>query len=175
MLSHVAARGGDRVGLLGFDDQVRSYVPPAAGAGASRRLIQASYDLHPSLVESDYDMAFETLALRLRKRSLVVLFTQVLDDAVAETLLRRLYAISKRHLPLLVLFRDVEVEALMEPRGGGPEELYTRGAAAELLRWRDGFIRELKGRGAMVLDVAPRDLTAQLINRYLQIKTRHLL
>lgn len=175
MLGHVATRGGDHVGLVGFDDAVRAFVPPGGGASASRRLIQASYDLHPSLVEADYDGAFEQLSLRLRKRSLVVLFTQVLDEAVAQTLVRRLHAISRRHLPMLVLFRDIDVERLLDPRGGGPEELYTRGAAAELLRWRDGFIHELKSRGTLVLDVTPRNLTPSLINRYLQVKARHLL
>ncbi len=175
MLAHVATRGGDRVGLVGFDDSVRAYVPLAGGGQASRRLIQASYDLHPRLVEPDYDAAFEFLTLKVRKRSLVVLFSQVVDDAVAETLLKRTRAIARRHLPLLVLFRDVEVERLLTTSQGGASELYTRGAAAEMLRWRDGLIRELRAAGALVLDTLPANLTPSLINHYLQIKARHLL
>lgn len=175
MLAHVATRGGDRVGLVGFDESVRAFVPLASGGQASRRLIQASYDLHPRLVEPDYDAAFEFLTLKVRKRSLVVLFSQVVDDAVAETLLKRTRGIARRHLPLLVLFRDAEVERLLTSPGGGASELYTRGAAAEMLRWRDGIIRELRAAGALVLDTLPANLTPSLINHYLQIKARHLL
>jgi uncharacterized protein (DUF58 family) len=50
-----------------------------------------------------------------------------------------------------------------------------RGAAAETLRWRKGMVRELKRAGAHVLEVTPRELTARLVNQYLQIKARQLL
>ena len=175
MLAHVASRGGDRVGMLAFDETMRRFVPPASGPSATRRLIQSSYDLHPRLVEPDYDRAFEQVALRVRKRSLVVLFTQILDDNVAQVVLQRTRALLGRHLTLLVLFRDVEVEALLEAPSRTALDLYTRGAAAELVRWREAVIRELKSAGALVLDVRPKELTAALVNRYLEIKARHLL
>jgi uncharacterized protein (DUF58 family) len=175
MLAHVALRGGDRVGLVGFDDALRAFVAPAAGPSAGRRLIQASYGLHPRLVEPDYDAAFEQVALRVRKRSLVILFTQVVDEVLAALIVRRTRALLRRHLPLVVMFRDSDVERLLEPRGGGDLELYTRGAAAELLRWRESVLKDLRRAGALVLDVAPTELTGSLINRYLEIKARQLL
>jgi uncharacterized protein (DUF58 family) len=179
MLSHVAARAGDHVGLLAFDEQVRSYVAPTAGPRASQRIIQASYDVHASLVESSYAAAFEQIALRLRKRALVVLFTQLVDDEARKTLLQRMATLFPRHLPLCVIFRDVEVDQLLEPQSAAAPEveadLYLRGAAAEIVSWRDRLIRDLKASGALVLDVAPHKLTASLINHYLEIKARHLL
>ncbi len=175
MLGQVAARNGDRVGLLGFNDRVRAFVPPGGGPGAPRRLIQASYNLHPTLVESDYDQAFATLSVRVRKRCLVVLFAQVLDEAVAQTLVRRTHALLPRHLPLLVIFRDTDVDAMLQKPAESAVDLYTHAAAAELLRWRQGFIKDLRSHGALVLDVRPQELTGSLINRYLEIKARQLL
>ncbi len=175
MLGHVALRTGDQVGLLAFDSTLRAFVPPARGQGAATRLIRAAYDLHPELVESDYDGAFQTFAVRQRKRALVVLFTQVLDDTVARTLVMNCRALSRHHLPLVVLFKDLDVEALLEPRRNDKSELYLRGAAAELLRWRANFIRDLRHGGALVLDVGPRELTGRLLNRYFEIKARHQL
>jgi len=172
MLSHVAARGGDRVGLLAFADEIKSYAPPTGGAGAARHIIQAGYDLHPDIVETSYAAAFEHVGLRVRKRSLVVLFTQVVDDVAAAELLRLMRGVMPRHLPLMVLLRDVDVDALAE---GGGVDPYVRGAAAELSSFRDKVVRDLKRHGALVLDVAPGQLTPQLINRYLEIKARHLL
>ena len=193
MLAHVASRGGDRVGLLSYADEVQALVPPSSGRKAVQKLIQASYALHPELVEADPERAFGTLNVRVRSRSLVVLFTQVIDERAAEELIRVTRGLFPRHLPLIVLFRDVEVHALVEGQasshtaalaaGSGPTrarqlaelDLYTRGAAAELVSWREGLIRTLKNQGALILDVDPSELTAGLINRYLEIKARHLL
>ncbi|WP_437907811.1 DUF58 domain-containing protein [Sorangium sp. So ce327] len=172
MLSHVAARGGDRVGLLAFADGIKSYAPPVSGAGAAKHVLSAGYDLYPELVETNYGAAFQHVGLRVRKRSLIVLFTQVVDDVAASELLRLMRGVMPRHLPLMVLLRDVEIDALVE---GGDADPYTRGAAAELSSFRDRLVRDLKNQGALVLDVAPGQLTGQLINRYLEIKARHLL
>lgn len=186
MLAHVASRGGDRVGLLSYAEDVQAFVPPSAGRKAVQKLIQASYALQPELVEPDPERAFGLLNLRVRARTLVVLFTQVIDERAAEELIRVTRGLFPRHLPLIVLFRDVDVHGLLEPpRAAVPQaarpselaelDLYTRGAAAELVSWRDQLIRTLKNQGALILDVDPSELTPALINRYLEIKARHLL
>lgn len=180
MLSHVAARNGDRVGLFAFADEAKSYAAPAAGKLATRRIIHAAYHLHPELVESRYEVATEHLGARVRQRTLVVLFTQVVDEVAAGELLRLTRGVSRRHLPLVVLFRDVDVDAVLDPSrplGGRSPALdaYERAAAAEVITWRDRIARDLKKQGAMILDVRPAALTPALINRYLEIKARHLL
>jgi uncharacterized protein (DUF58 family) len=176
MLAHVAARGGDRVGLLSYAQQVQAFAAPTAGRKAVRALIQASYALHPELVEPNAEQAFALLNVRVRKRSLVILFTQVIDERGANELVRVTRSLSPRHLPLIVLFRDVEVHALLEADHKATDvDLYTRGAAAEIVAWREQLLRKLRERGALILDVDPRDLTPALINRYLEIKARHLL
>jgi len=176
MLAHVAVRNGDRVGLVGFDDQVRALVEPTGGPQASRRLIRAAYDLHPQLVEPDFERAFATLATRMRRRALIVLFTHVVDDTSARRIAARVRAVSRQHLPLVVLFRDTDLDRLLAPRPGeGTEALYVRGAAAELVRWQESTIVDLKRAGAHTLHVGPRKLTTSVINRYLEIKARQLL
>lgn len=173
MLAHVAARGGDRVGALGFDDSLRVFMTPQAGRKASHAIIQATYDLFPRLVEPDFDLAFQSLASRVKNRTLVILFTHVIDFSAAETLVRRIKAIGRRHLPLVVCFRDLEIEALADPRA--PSDLYLKGAAAEHLRWQKSLMHDLKRGGALVLETAARDLTAKLVSRYLEIKAQRLL
>lgn len=175
LLSHIATRGGDWVGMLGFDDAIRAFVTPSGARGAARRLIQTTYDLHPRLVEPDFARAFDHVSARVRKRSLVILFTQIVDKSVGTIVVRRARALQRRHLPLIVLFRDPDLEALVHPDQPSDTELYAQGAAAELLHFRDGLNRELRAAGALVLDVKPRELTTALINRYLDIKARHLL
>jgi uncharacterized protein (DUF58 family) len=175
MLSRVAVRNGDKVGLVGFDDGVRAFLPPEGGRSASTKIIRATYDLHPSLVDPDFDQAFAEFGRRVRKRCLLIVFTQVVDEAAAQALLRHARSLTPRHLPLFVLLRDTDVDDYMQKPSHRAIDLYTKGAVAELLRWRQGLLRDLKSAGALVIDTAPKDLTANLINRYLEIKARQLL
>ncbi len=172
MLSHVAARGGDRVGMLSFADEIKGYAPPTAGQGAARRVVQAGYDLYPELVETSYARAFGEVGVRVRKRSLLVLFTQVVDEVSAAELVRHARGALPRHLPLVVLLRDEDLDGLVEGKGTSP---FVRGAAAELSSNREHLIRDLERHGVLVLDAKPKDLTPSLVNRYLEIKARHLL
>ena len=176
MMSHVAARSGDHVGLVAYDTKVRAFVPPGGGSRATHRLIQATYDLHPAMVEPDHRAAFEFLSRRVRRRALVILFTQVIDDVAAGTLLRLMRGLGSRHLPLCALFRDGALDAMVDsPLGPGATDLYRRGAAAEAVLWRDRLVRDLKAGGALVLHTLPHRLTPTLVNRYLEIKAAQML
>ena len=180
MLSHVASRGGDHVGLVAFAEGIVRYAPVRGGAQAAGHIVRAAYDLYPDLTESNFNALFTELSFRVRRRTLVVLFTQVVDEIAQADLLRLASALMPRHLPLIVILRDTDLDDLVEgrdpeTRAGDDRALYLRGAAAELVTFRDRLTREMKRRGALVLDVAPRDLTPALVNRYLDVKARHLL
>lgn len=182
MMAHVAARSGDHIGFMAFDRVVRAYLPPIAGARANQKLLTVAYDLHPALIETDFASAFELLSRRLRKRALVVVFTQVVDDVSAGRLLGFMRGLPRRHLPLAVLFRDGEIDALVQGNDGGAQggraaeaELYVGGAAAETILWRDRLVRDLKAGGAQVLHALPRNLTPALVTQYLEIKAQQLL
>src|SRR5204862_5550799 len=111
MLSHVAIRRGDQVGLIAFDEKVTRLVKPRAGISASNHIIQSTFDLFPRMVEPDYDAAFRTLRTHIQKRTLVVFISHAIDDVTA----RRIQALTRellpRHLPLCVLLKDREVES----------------------------------------------------------------
>jgi uncharacterized protein (DUF58 family) len=175
MLSHVSVRAGDHVGLIAFDASLRTFVPPEGGAHVLKKIVRATHDLFPSLVEPDYRAVFATVKTRLRKRSLLVIFTQVLDAAAQKQLVPLIRSLSPTHLPLCVVFRDESVEALLAPDRTEDADLYTRGAAAAEVLWRDHLVEEMRRAGALVLHVHPGELTQQLIARYLEIKTRQLL
>jgi uncharacterized protein (DUF58 family) len=179
MLAHVATRAGDQVGMLAFDASIRAFLPPQGGRRAAQRVIAASYDIHAQVVETDFELAYAYLSHRLRKRSLVVLFTEVIDDVSARSVVRTMRGLGPRHLGLCVLFRDEALDAMAEPHmtadPARPEDLYQRAAAAEAIGWRDRLVRDLEEAGALVLQVAPAKLSPALINRYLKIKAERLL
>ncbi|MFH1264471.1 MAG: DUF58 domain-containing protein [Planctomycetota bacterium] len=175
MLSYVALRQSDSVGLICFSDEIHAYVPPRGGMNQMNRLLRAGFDRFPRLVESRYDQAFRYLASRTRKRSLVVLVTNVIDEVNANQVQQYLTNLVGRHLPLGVLLRDRRLFDAVEVEHPQEDAFWRAAAAAEILAWRHQVLTDLKRKGALTLDVFPEQMTSPLVNRYLEIKARHLL
>lgn len=174
-MAHTALRRGDRVGLLAYDGEVRTWVPPRGSTRQSHALLRATFDVFPRLIEADHRAALHHLATRVRRRSLVVLLTTVTDSVNADGYAALVAALRGRHLPLVIWLRDPELDARLQDPAVDDLALLRRGAAAELVGWRERALGDLRKRGALVLDCAPEALSTQLIQRYLDIKARHLL
>jgi uncharacterized protein (DUF58 family) len=185
VLAAVAADGGDRVGVLLFDDMIRAYVPPMKGIAAVNRIREVLIEAQPSLVEPDYAAAFATIASRQRRRALVVVFTDVIDPRSSRALVLHAAAGMRRHLALVVALRNESLARAAWPRvsegenaaGRAPQvgavrDVYRSAAAEELLLARAEALQRMRQSGATVLDVRPTAMTAAVINRYLDLKAR---
>lgn len=175
LLGQVALKHRDRVGLLAFDRKVRAWLPPAGGSSQADKLIRATYDLEPTLDEPDYAMAFRHLNHHVRRRSLVVVLTAVMDEVNGDLASALVEALGSRHLPLCAWLRDTDLEDLLVRPAETVKDVYVRAAAADLSGWRDRALAGLRHRGALVVDAAPAELTTGLLHRYLEIKARRLL
>lgn len=175
LAADVALRGGDKAGLLVFDDAPRKFLQPTGGRTGARRLTRAAYDLEASVAATDYRAAMTFLSSQVRARSLFIVFTNLLEPRSAKELAASLRGLLPRHLPLCVLMRDMDVEALAVAPAERAEDLYVRAAAGESLAWRDGILRSLNRHGVLVLDASPKDITPELVKRYLEVKARRLL
>jgi uncharacterized protein (DUF58 family) len=181
-LSFVTLAQNDQAGLLCFADGVLRWVPPAGGRRQLNRMVHAVHDVHPRLAESRFDDAFAHLHRNCRKRTLVVLITNVIDDHNADRLKAHGANLVGRHLPLTVLLRDHELfdpidtydtATINDPQP--TQALYRAAAAANILLWRRQVLTDLRHSGVLTLDCHPEKLTAPLINEYMRIKSLHLL
>ena len=139
------------------------------------QLLHASFNRFPELVESRYDEAFLYLNTHCKKRSLVVLLTNVIDEVNSHQIESYLRNLVGKHLPLGVILRDHRLFDRADRPPKSDDELFEAGAASEILIWRHQVLRDLEHRGVLTLDVFPEDMTAPLVNSYLEIKARHLL
>ncbi len=174
VLTDVAVAAGDRVGTLVFDDEVRAFVPALQSRGALRRVRDAFVPLEPTLREPDYAAAFRFLAAHQRKRALIVFFTDVIDARASQALVAHVTRSAAHHLALVVALRNDAVfrAALLPAAGSGADAAYESAAAEELIEAREGALERMRRAGAVVLDVSPRVMTAGVVNRYLEIKSR---
>lgn len=175
MLSYIALKQGDSAGLICFSDTIHNYTPPKNGVQHVNRLLHATFDQQPRFVESRYDKAFLYLRSHCMKRSLIVLVTNVIDEINSHQIHQYLGSLVTRHLPLGVFLRDHQMFDPLESYNGRPEQTYEAAAASKIIDWRHKVITDMQHQGIMALDTYPENLTAQLVNQYLEIKAKHLL
>jgi uncharacterized protein (DUF58 family) len=172
VLATRALAHGDRLGLIVFDEQVRTVVP--AGRVRLATLADAFANVRARAVEPNYPIAFATLRRTFRKRSLVVLFSDVIDVAASRAMLRAVEGTAARHLPLVVALRNPDVEAVAAANDDGSSP-YRRAAAEELLDVRERALQGMRRAGVQVVDAAPGTVSAALLSKYAEIKGRGLL
>lgn len=173
LLADVAAQSRDNVGLLLFDDEVRAFVPPVRGRQALERFRRAILPATASMAEPDYATAFRLLVERHRKRSLIVLFTDVVDPRASRALIAHTARSAARHMLLVVALRnDRLVETATPGASASAARLFESVAAEELVAAREEALLQMRRAGVQVLDVSPAAMTPAVINRYLEIKAR---
>ena len=168
LLSYVALRQGDTVGLMAFGGRP-CYLPPRKGAGVINSLLDTVYDLQAGTSSPDFLNAATQLMTRLNKRSLVVLVTNLRDEDNDE-LLPALHLMRQRHLVLLASLQERIInDVLSEPVRDFSAAL--RHSATHLyLGERRKAHEAIKAYGVLGVDVEPEKLPVALVNRYLDIK-----
>ena len=173
LMSHVALKQGDAVGLLSFGGKER-WLKPGKGVVQLSRLINTVYDLDTTTQASDYSAAVRHLLGRHNKRSLIVLLTD-LQDGNTDDLLPALRLLQQKHLVLLANLQEPALrQTLQTPVNRFDEALCYAGTLAWLDQRRQ-VSRQLNHQGILTLDCTPQELPVQLINRYVEIKQQGLL
>ncbi len=170
----VFLRTGDRVGLIGFAEKIRTWAEPAGGMHAFARLQALSAEIAYHRVETNFTLALAELSTRLKRRSLVVLFTDVLDTVTAELMIANVTRLARRHLVLFVAVNDPEVESRALARPRDLESLHEAVVASGFQREREVVLERLRRAGAFCIDAAPTEFSMALVNRYIELKRREL-
>lgn len=170
MLTTVATRLGDRAGLVAFDATVRAVVTPGHGRAQLGRVTEAMFELEPALVESDYRGAFSTTLARFRRRTLLVVFTDLVEQAVGESLLPALPVITRSHLVVVASVADPDVVRWANASPADGREAFRKAAAVAALEERRRTTARLRGLGATVVDAPPGELATRLADTYLRVK-----
>ena len=175
MLAWVAQAHGDRVGLMTFDDRVTNFIKPERGSAQLHLLTEALYAIKASYVEPDFGHALTHLALRLGRRSMVVILTDVQDPNASRELVAHCLRLAARHLVLVVAMSDPEVLAARDAPVTTSARAYQWAAAEEFVASRRESFEVLRRGGVLGLDVVAGSLSPALVERYLELKERALL
>lgn len=168
LCSYVALRQGDAVGIMSFGSETR-WQSPIKGRSNLNTIMQGIFDLHSSTAASDYLRAASDLIKKHKKRSLVVLVTNV-DGYSAEELKAAIKLLRKHHLVVVACLREEGIEKLLEDEVRDFNNAMAHSAASIFSQKRMKAIYELINDGAIVLDEHGRHLHIGLVNAYLELK-----
>jgi uncharacterized protein (DUF58 family) len=169
LLSYVALRQGDAVGLCTFASEQPRYLAPVKGAGQLNVLLNTVYDLNSSQHSADYQAAVTQLLARQKRRALVVLVTNLRDED-DEELLTAVKRLNKQHRVLVASMREQVLDSLREAPVQTLSEALAYCGTVDYLNARAELHERLSAHGVPVLDARPGELGTQLVTQYLSWK-----
>jgi uncharacterized protein (DUF58 family) len=167
-LCFVADELSDHCGALAFDSSLRKEIAPRRKG--ARTVVRALFDLEPSSLDSDYELAFRVASQA--KRSLVVVLTDLLEEGAARPLIDAVPLLSGRHAVLVASPVDTDIEALVTQPAESIEDAYAVAAAVDVLAARAGAVARLRAAGADVVEAPPHLFAAACVGAYLRAKQR---
>lgn len=175
LLGLAAEKQGDFFGLATFSDRVHTFIRAGKGHAHFAQCREALCALQPQLVNPDFEEVCAFLRMRLRRRALVVLLTNLDDPVLAETLTRNLELLSNRHLVLVNMITAPSVRPIFSAEAHGDDDIYAH--LGGHLQWQSlrETQRALHRHGVDMHLTAHERLCGDLVAQYVNVKQRQLL
>ncbi|MFF0923127.1 DUF58 domain-containing protein [Rhizobium leguminosarum] len=170
-----AGLAGDLVGFYSFDSRPRLFVPALPGRAAFPRLQTVCAGLRYETQETNHTLGLTHLSGRLKRRSLVVIFSDFVDTITAELMIENIQVLARHHFVVYVALRDPMLAKLIEPEETTLDAVARSVAARQILQERRAVMEKLARLGVLCLDSTPEALTSDLIARYIEIKSREMI
>ncbi len=175
LLSRVALKNGDLVGVQAYGAKPQAWIPPGGGMRQLARVKHGLASLTARPEETNHVLGFHRLVGHLRRRSLVVVFTEFGDATTAELMVDYLGQLARRHLVVFVALDDPAIEAPLDALPREATDLAAATVAAGLRADRQRVLRRLSRMGVDVISGPPGPATLSLLERYVHIKRRGLI
>ncbi len=171
----VALKLGDRVAVNSFNARPRVASGFVSGGSAFAELQRVAAAIDYSMDETNYTFALTQLGGQLRRRSMIVLFTEFTDPTSADFMVRAIRRLAATHLVIVVVLRDEELEALADREPASADDVTRAITAVALLKERRLVISRLQHAGVQLVEAAHDEVGERLAEAYLQTKRKNLL
>jgi uncharacterized protein (DUF58 family) len=171
-----AERQGDRFGLVTFSDGVHRFIRADSGRAHYNACRDALYRLHPRPVTPDFDELCSFIGLRLRRRALLVVLTNLDDPVLMDGFERSVDLLRRKHLVVVGMLRPRGLQPLFtDPRAESLDDVYA-GLGGHIL-WHNlrELGRVLKRKGVRFSVLPNEEMCARLVAEYVTVKQRQLL
>jgi uncharacterized protein (DUF58 family) len=175
VVSNIALLKHDKAGLVTFSNKPGATLAADRRPGHLLKLLEILYRQKTKYLETDFELLYTMVRAKIKQRSLLILFTNFETLHGMQRQLPYLRRLSKDHLLLVVFFENTELKAFLDVPAATTEEVYNQTIAEKFAQEKRQIVLELQRYGIYSLLTAPKDLTANTINKYLEFKARGLI
>lgn len=175
VLSYVAMRKDDKAGLVTFNEHFDTFVPASRQTGQMQTLLETLYKQETAFGETDFSGLCVHLGKHINKRSFLVVYTNFSNLTSMNRQLPYLQQLARQHRVLVVFFEDAELKEYVARPARDTEEYYRHVIAEKFTFEKRLIVSTLKQHGIYSLLTTPENLSIDVINKYLEMKSRQLL
>jgi len=175
VLSNIILKKDDKAGLITFSHQMGNIVPANSKSGQMQVILETLYNQKTHYLETNFELLYATLRRKITTRSLLVLYTNFDSLSSLKRQLPYLRLINKRHLLVVVFFENTELEEISNADIKSVEDVYVKTIAEKFSFEKRQIVKELSNYGIHTILTAPKNLTINTINKYLELKGRNLI
>jgi uncharacterized protein (DUF58 family) len=168
MVALVADELGDRCGVTVFDAAIRSQLRPRRNGGHA--VVRAILDAEPTTGDSAYDLVFRRTSGG--KRSLILVFTDLVDTSAARSLVAAVPVLTRRHAVIVASVRDPDLDGALRREPTTRHDVYATAVAVDVLNERQRVASRLEHAGARVVEAPAAALGEACVRAYLRLKAR---
>ncbi len=172
---NIALRNQDNIGLVTFSKEVESFIPAQRRNSQIQKILDELYRQKEREFESNFRGLYESLKVKIKGRSLLLLFTNFMSLNSLQRALPELKRISRDHLLVVIFFENTELKEFKNKDVTQLFDIASQTMAQRLSEELDQVMYELKKVGIQTIKTKPEDLTANTINKYLELKSRGLI
>lgn len=173
--SNVALKKHDKVGMLTFSKSIESFLSAIQKLTHLNSILERLYNVNTQFFDSDFGLLYAQLKRKVTHRSLLMLYTNFEHISALKRQLPYLQAISKKHMLVVILFENTELDVLIANDAEDLQAIYHKTIAEKFSFEKRLMVKELQKHGIQSILTAPEKLTINTINKYLEIKARGLL
>lgn len=175
VVSNISMLKGDRAGLITFDEYADTVIPAKRGATQLKLLGKSLYNQETLFTESNYKELYMTLVRNVKNRSMLMLYTNFESLYNLQRVLPTLRMINKMHLLVVVFFEDTELKAAQEVEVKNTLDVYVRTMMKRFSIEKEQMVNELNKFGIQSILTPPNQLNVNVINKYLELKSRGMI
>lgn len=175
VLSNTAIKKDDKVGLLTFSNTINRIVKPDKGNRQLKTILEALYKEKEHILESNYELLYQSIRTTVKGRSLIFLFTNFESYQALERVLPYLRRINNTHLLVVIFFENTELSNFASTDAKDTEEIYQQTMAKKNMQEKTLIMNELRKYGIQSILSKPEALPLNSINKYLELKARGLI
>ncbi|MFQ5651040.1 MAG: DUF58 domain-containing protein [bacterium] len=175
VIANIALRKHDKAGIITFSEKVNAVLPADRKGSQLSKILELLYNQKTGFLESNFEALAAVIGQKIRHRSLLLIFTNFETLSSLKRQLPCLRRLARSHLVVTIFFENTELNALHQKRAKNTEEIYIKTIAEKFAFEKRQIVKELSRYGIHAILTAPQNLTANTINKYLELKARGLI